>query len=232
MGADLTRRRHLFFDLDDTLWDFESNSLVVLKALFDELALAARLNTGFDRFLGVYRQINQELWNQYYRGEADKQHVRDQRFRFTFQHFGYDDEALYLQASQRYLDRAPHGRVLIPGCMEVLDYLSRSYALHLITNGFREVQSIKLDGCGLRPYFSQVIISEEHGMVKPDLRLFQLAEKLAGAESTSCVMIGDNMDCDIRGAVNAGWEAIHFTPGGSTHTGKQIRELKELMQMF
>ncbi|MCC6369521.1 MAG: noncanonical pyrimidine nucleotidase, YjjG family [Bacteroidia bacterium] len=229
----LKQKRHLFFDLDDTLWDFQRNSNYVLRQLYSEFDLQAKLKTDFDGFLSAYKRINQQLWQQYNQRLVDKNHIRNHRFNLAFKEFGYDNYSENLSITEQYLERAPKGTHLKEDCLAVLDYLKPKYELHIITNGFKEIQAIKLDGAGLRNYFGQIIISEEHQMVKPEEQLFRLAERLAGAHTNECVMIGDNFESDIKGALNAGWEAIHFVEDNEpAYTGRQIKKLKELKALF
>lgn len=233
MGSDLKNRKHLFFDLDDTLWDFEKNSSAVLKELFLEFELESKLNTNFQNFNSIYQQTNLQLWDQYNRKEIDKQYLRNHRFNLTFNQFDYDNYSENLQVTEHYLERAPKGTALKENCIETLDYLTQNYKLHIITNGFKEVQHIKIDGSGLRNYFSQIIISEEHHLTKPDTALFRLAESFAGTSADNCVMIGDNFECDIKGALNAGWEAVYFgKDSGDAFAGRKIEDLAELKEIF
>jgi putative hydrolase of the HAD superfamily len=233
MGSDLKNKRHLFFDLDDTLWDFEKNSSVVLEELFHEFELAGKLNTEFHQFKTIYKSINQQLWDRYYKKEIDKHYVRNARFHLTFRHFNYDNPGETVLIGERYIGRAPHGKVLKENCIDTLEYLKEKYELHIITNGFKETQVIKIDGNGLRIYFSQILISEEHELRKPDQKLFKLAERMTGADSHECVMIGDNFECDVEGALNAGWEAVYFSERvRPDFVGHRIGSLRELKTLF
>ncbi len=232
MGTDLRNKQHLFFDLDDTLWDFENNSAAVLCELFTLLGLEDKLKTDASSFCAVFRHINTSLWTQYYKKEMDKQTVRDRRFYLTFCHFGYDNSADSQQASAFYIGRAPYGKLLRPDCLETLDYLKGRYQLHIITNGFREVQFIKIDGCNLRPYFSTILIGEDHQLLKPDVELFRIAEKMTGALAEHCVMIGDSLECDVLGAMSAGWEAIYTGEEESDGCFRKIKRLGDLKALF
>ncbi len=232
--AVLNTIKHIFFDLDDTLWDFELNSAAVLQQLFTEFNLSQKLNTDFHTFHVGYKKINAELWRAYYQKQLVKEELRNQRFHQTFLAFGYEAYSESLNVSELYLNRSPHGTILKPNCLEVLDYLKPNYQLHIITNGFKEVQHIKLQSCNLSSYFKNVIISEEHGLIKPDVAIFRLAEQLSNAQAKECVMIGDNLESDIQGGKNAGWETIHFNDNSlqnSTHF-KSIKSLEELKGML
>jgi putative hydrolase of the HAD superfamily len=232
MGG-LTNKQHVFFDLDDTLWDFEKNSERVLRQLFDEFFLAQKLHCEFDVFYQRYKIENKNLWSLYYQKKIDKQFLRNHRFNTVFKLFGYDDYDRNLLISEQYLKRSPNGTVLKDNCFVVLDYLKQRYHLHIITNGFKDVQDIKLKASGIQHYFNNVIISEAHQLSKPDERIFRLAEKMAATSKQHCVMIGDNLESDITGALNAGWEAIHYADNkDANYKGLHISDLIELKSLL
>lgn len=209
----MKRVKHIFFDLDHTLWDFERNSREAILQLFLDDGFDTLLNTDFNSFIAVYEGINHELWSRYARQEVTKEELRYQRFYQTFLHFGYDRLELAKDWADRYLAVSPYKTHLIEDSLDVLNYLkAKDYVLHLITNGFREVQHIKLDQSGLRDFFHHIIISEDHGLSKPDIKIFELARSLSGADTVECVMIGDNYETDIAGALAASWQAIHLSP--------------------
>ncbi len=225
--------KHIFFDLDNTLWDFEKNSREALLHLFLEHHIQNKCKVNFDEFIIVYEEINHELWRQYSLQQTTKAELRYQRFHQTFLNFGFDNIDLAHQWADDYLRISPYKTHLIEGTLDVLNYLKQKYVLHLITNGFKEVQHIKLDTCGLTSFFDQIIISEDHGFNKPDIRIFELAEKLANVDKSQCVMIGDNYDADISGAKNAGWKAIHLTQHkNKTNDHFEIENLAELLKLF
>lgn len=224
--------KHIFFDLDDTLWDFEKNSSLVLVQLYSEYGLRDKLKVPYEEFHKAYVKMNRRFWQQYNSGEIDKQHLRNHRFNETFKLFSYDNYEENLEITDHYLKRAPHGTLLVEGCHDVLAHLRKKYTLHIITNGFREVQDVKLDGADLRKYFSQVIISEVHGVNKPNEGIFRIAENLSGAGKQECLMIGDNYESDIMGAANAGWKSIHFSSEKARGSGHTITHLSQLMSIL
>lgn len=224
--------KHIFFDLDDTLWDFEKNSGDVLEQLFGEYNLSAKLKTDFTVFHSTYREVNNEFWRQYYQRKIDKQYLRNNRFNETFKKFGYNNYEENLLVTEQYLQRSPYGKQLKDNCIDVLNYLKPNYQLHIITNGFKEVQNIKLDNSGLRNYFNQIIISEEHALTKPDVKIFRLAEQFANCKARECVMIGDNLESDIDGALNAGWKAIYLGESRHEKNALSITGLSELKGHF
>jgi putative hydrolase of the HAD superfamily len=233
MARDLTNKKHLFFDLDDTLWDFEKNSGHVLEQLFLEFDLADKLKTDFSTFHSTYKKTNLQLWIEYSKKEINKEYLRNHRFNLAFKQFNYDNYNENLVITEHYLERGPKGKHLKDGCIDTLEYLNKNYHLHIITNGFKEVQAIKIDGCGLRDYFKNIIISEEHNLSKPEEKIFRLAETFADAKTEECVMIGDNFESDIVGALNAGWEAIYYTEQKpESYSGRHILNLADLKKLF
>lgn len=225
--------KHIFFDLDDTLWDFEKNASTVLLQLFNGFGLATKLNVTFHDFYAQYKTFNAQLWQNYSDKKITKQYLRNNRFNLVFNNFGYDNYLENLEISERYLELSPQGQHLKYGCIETLNYLKQNYTLHIITNGFKEVQHLKIDGCGLRSYFKTIIISEEHQLSKPDVQIFRLAEAYAKANKEDCIMIGDNFLNDVKGALNAGWQAIYYSEKNHKNfTGKYISCLTQLKNIF
>lgn len=223
--------KHIFFDLDNTLWDFKKNSREVLLYLFEEHHIEKNLSIGFDEFIDIYENQNAQLWEKYHLQKITKEELRIQRFNNTFLHFGANEEELSRAWSDKYVKLSPYKTHLIEGTLDVLNYLKNNYHLHLITNGFKEVQHIKLHETGLKSHFKQIIISEEHNLSKPDTKLFELAEQLSNSQKNECVMIGDNYDTDIIGAVNAGWKAIHFVAEQKTESHPSIFQIKKLGEL-
>jgi putative hydrolase of the HAD superfamily len=229
----LSHKKHVFFDLDDTLWDFQSNSERVLRELYKEFGLGEKLNAGVNDFLEEYKRVNLLFWSLYGKGKINKTYLREQRFKETFKRFDYDNGTDNQLLTLAYLSRAPKGSQLKQGCIEILEYLRQKHSLHIITNGFREIQGVKIDSGGIRGFFQHIIISEEYGLNKPNEGIFRLAEHLSGAETAECVMIGDNFENDVQGALNAGWEAIHLDNDNSNaFNGHRIKELLDLKKFF
>lgn len=226
--------KHLFFDLDNTLWDFDKNTETVLNKLFYQYKLEPNLNANFDSFYKVYLKNNELLWHLYGFRKISKDELRFKRFFDTFFDFGINDSALAQSFSDLYIQQAPQGTLLKPHCIETLNELMKKFELHIITNGFTQSQTIKLSNCGLMPYFKHIIISEETGYNKPELEIFNLARNMAKANPKNCVMIGDDLINDVQGALNAGWQAVHFCE----HSAKKesgyisITALPELLKMF
>jgi putative hydrolase of the HAD superfamily len=226
-----TNYRHLFFDLDNTLWDFDANSKEVIEELFNEYELEEKCQTPFDAFIRCYYKINDDLWSQYKNNEITKEHLRSHRFHLTMAHFKHVNQNLAIKIENEYIQRSPFRKNLIPGAKEILEILSKKYLLHIITNGFKEVQHIKLRECGIDKYFKEIIISEEIGYNKPSPEIFTFALRKANAVAKESIMIGDDEKADIEGAENKGIQAILFDPKEryQKKPGRLIiRALKEL----
>lgn len=223
--------KHIFFDLDRTLWDFEKNSENALKQLFDETA-DRHLLPSFPKFLNVYKEVNAKLWTKYGKGKITKEELRDARFTKTFQKLEVFDNTLGEYFGENYLKISPYQTVLFPHAIETLEELkTEGYSMHIITNGFVEVQHIKLENCGLKPYFTHILCSEEVSANKPSPIIFKKAMELAGTSAANSIMIGDDLEVDIIGATNVGMHAIHFDPEGRMKDrvdGTRIRQLNEL----
>ncbi len=198
--------------MDHTLWDFDKNSREAILHLFTEDTIRLSCNTEFDTFINVYETINRELWQQYALKYITKEELRYQRFYKTFLYFNFDNIELAKRWADDYLTISPYKTHLIEGTIDVLNYLTqKNYILHIITNGFKEVQHIKLETSALKAFFHHIIISEDYGVNKPDIKIFELAQQLSEAKNTECIMIGDNYETDILGALNADWKAIYFS---------------------
>ncbi|MFL5753946.1 MAG: YjjG family noncanonical pyrimidine nucleotidase [Bacteroidia bacterium] len=227
--------KHIFFDLDRTLWDFEVNSQLVLKQLIDEHELEQKCGASQEDILNRYYLVNDDLWKRYRMSGISKEELRSSRFSGTMSYFGYGNAELGKVLEEEYIARSPYQKNLLPHTLEALNYLKDNYQLHIITNGFKEVQYIKLENCGLRSYFSKVIISEEVGYNKPDPGIFKAALQQAEALASESAMIGDDLQVDVVGAVKAGMYGIYYNPAGHPHEENlhaEITTLKELIGIF
>lgn len=225
---------HLFFDLDRTLWDFDRNSELALRQLFSEEELEARIG-GFEHFHKQYVYQNAHLWKLYGKGIIKKEELRYERFRVTLKHFKIKDEALVQRLSDAYVHISPRQTALFPKAIETLKELANmGFRLHIITNGFQEVQFVKLENCGLRAFFDVVVCSEFVGKNKPDLAIFKYAMNQANAKAEKSVMIGDDYHVDIAGALRAGMRGIWFDPSSKNQFNYEntISELALLPEML
>ncbi|MBD3636445.1 MAG: noncanonical pyrimidine nucleotidase, YjjG family [Crocinitomicaceae bacterium] len=226
----MTNVQHIFFDLDHTLWDFEKNSNETLSELFDEFRLEERIDNK-DKFLATYQTVNGIYWKKYRDGVIDKKTVRSGRFTDTLRRFRlHDAEDLGKRIGDLYIQRGPTKTNLFPHVHETLQYLSDKYPLHIITNGFKEVQFIKLGGSNLEKYFDIVLCSEEVGVNKPHRKVFETAMKMASVDPANSVMIGDNLEADIIGADKVGMNTILFDPK-SEYDGNHFTVINSLLEL-
>jgi len=227
--------KHIFFDLDRTLWDFETNSKETLRELYEETDLRIHGIKHFETFLHAYRIENAKCWEKYRHGYMTKEELRPTRFNNTLKFFNIGDQSIVNAFDQGYVARSPHKTALLPGAVQVLDYLRGDYKMHIITNGFVEVQHIKLKNCGLTDYFEQVVISEETPWKKPAPEVFHHACELAGADISESLMVGDDMAADIKGAKNAGMDQVFYNPTGAktpediTFVIKHLDQLRDIL---
>jgi putative hydrolase of the HAD superfamily len=204
------RYTHLFFDLDHTLWDFEANSRQTLQDLYRDMELAQRGVNDFDLFHKNYLLHNDKLWERYRNGYIKVDELRWKRMWLTLLDFKIADEPLARQMGVVFLDLLPTRKLLFPYTIEILEYLrAKKYELHMITNGFEKTQYSKLEHSGLSPYFTHVITSEGSNSLKPHKEIFEYAFQKTGADPAKSIMIGDTIDVDILGAVNAGIDQVH-----------------------
>lgn len=223
--------RHLFFDLDRTLWDMERNARETLAELFEQYGLQARGIESSEIFIEHYNRYNDLLWDRYRKKLIDKPTLRALRFKQTLAHLGVHDHKLADQFDIEYINEAPKKTNLIPGTIELLDKLKDNFQLHIITNGFPEVQHHKIVNGGLQHYFDIIITSEGCGYSKPDHRIYKHALKKSGSTKEEALMIGDDLHCDIIGAREAGWHQVFFNPAKGDHGEKVTYEICELNEI-
>lgn len=235
MNTPIVKYRHIFFDLDHTIWDFERNSRETLADLYDSHKLRSKGITSEWEFIAEYERINELLWEKYRNHEIDKITLRNTRFMEVLNHWGIARPELAHSMNEMYLAESPRKTNLIPGAKEALRYLSNQYALHLITNGFVEVQKVKIRNSGIDFFFEEVIISELVGFPKPDPRIFAHALTKSGALRSESIYIGDHPESDIKGSKNAGWDQVFFNPAGLKHDLNptfEIEAMDELKVLF
>lgn len=224
--------RHLFFDLDHTLWDFDTNATETLHQLFHDYQLARHGTFTLTQFAQRYNDVNHALWRLYQANKISQQQLRETRFHRTLTRLGVAETDIPADISARFTDLLPQRSAVFPHTHEVLDYLrSRGYQMHLITNGFEDVQHLKLASSKLTEYFEEVITSEASGCLKPDPRMFAHALGRTGAIAAESLMIGDNLECDVLGAYNAGIDQVYFNPGKRRHFAEVTHEISSLDQL-
>lgn len=211
------RYKHLFIDLDKTIWDFESNSRVTFREIYEKYQLKSHGVSHLHNFIEIYTGINDMLWGLYRENKIKKEILSIRRFELTLQEFGIDNLILATQIAEDYISLSPQKTILFPNSREALNYLKINYSLHIITNGFEEVQQKKLDVCDLRKYFTTITTSEEAGVKKPATRIFKLALEKAAANANESLMIGDDLEVDMAGARLIGMDTLFFNPQGHVH---------------
>jgi putative hydrolase of the HAD superfamily len=228
--------RHLFFDLDHTLWDFNENARLTLSELYDELELKNAGVSNFEQFLSVYLEHNEQLWEKYRNGILKAEELRWKRMWNTLVDFGVYDEKIARRLGNRFLELLPTRKILFPDAVDTLQYLKdKGYQLHLITNGFEETQHCKLRNCGISDFFVEVITSEGSNSMKPKKEIFDFALNKAKAMQHHSIMIGDSIEVDIKGAQNAGIDQVYVNHIGEVCSIKPtytVTSLKELQNIF
>lgn len=226
-----TKYRHLFFDLDHTIWDFDKNAEEALHELYGIYGLKELGLHSPDLFIETYTRNNHRLWAEYHTGKITKVELREARFKKTFTELGIHPDQVPVGFEADYVKLCPTKTNLFPEAHETLQYLQSKYTLHLISNGFQESTELKISGTNIGSYFQHIIISEVVGINKPDKAIFEHALNLAGAIRNESLMIGDSLEADVRGALNFGMDAIYFNPAGldkPEDVPVQITHLKEL----
>ncbi|NQX40200.1 putative hydrolase of the HAD superfamily [Pedobacter steynii] len=227
--------KHIFFDLDHTIWDFDRNAEETLTELYAQYQLESLGLRSSREFIDTYTENNQLLWAEYHLGKITKETLRSERFSKTFIQLGIQPSHIPSQFEDDYVRLTPTRTNLFEGSEKVLTYLQKKYTLHIISNGFKESTLTKMDKSGLNPYFSNVIISEDVGVNKPDKAIFEYALRLASAQKEESIMIGDSLEADIRGAQDYGMKAIYFNPMNKEKPEDvvwQITHLEELLNHF
>ena len=228
----MTRYQHIFFDLDNTLWDFDRSSILAFDKIFEIFNL---INYGIPSakdFHKTYFDHNNKLWDLYRKGEIDKEFLKIERFRLPLKDYGIVDEKLAIDLGESYTDYAARLVALVPNTMEVLNYLKeKNYNIHLITNGFLEVQSIKMQSSGLDKMIDHSFVSEVVGFKKPDHRIFFHAMDAVGGNIKNSVMIGDDLSVDIIPAKEIGMKHIYFNRKKISHNEMLDYEIEDLIEI-
>jgi putative hydrolase of the HAD superfamily len=224
--------KHLFFDLDHTLWDFHNNQITTLKQLFINYQLDRFFNS-FDDFFEQYMPINTRLWHEYQQGRIPKKDVKVGRFYQTFLKAGFDDMSVAETIAEDFVSDNSLQTQVIPHTMELLEYLKKkNYRLYIITNGFREAQHLKMEKSGLTTFFEKTFISEDIGASKPHRKFFEYAIKSANARKAESLVIGDSLENDIKGARDFGVDQVYFNPEKIPHEEKVFREIASLEELI
>lgn len=236
MKPDSPKYRHLFFDLDHTLWDFDANAKESLAELYIFFELESKFISPFEIFYRTYLKHNEILWDRFEKGYITSEELKWKRMWRTLMDFRIGDEKLAKEMSAKFLEILPTKKRVFDYTFEILDYLTqKKYSLHLITNGFEKTQWMKLNNSSLAKYFTHVITSEVSNSMKPQKEIFEYALKKTNGKIEECIMIGDNQQADIQGALNAGMDTIfvnHIKANSTikpTHTIYHLKELESIL---
>ncbi|SFE18897.1 YjjG family noncanonical pyrimidine nucleotidase [Spirosoma endophyticum] len=227
--------KHLFFDLDHTLWDFDRNSAECIAELFDTFQLADLGILSAAEFSRHFIAINRQLWADYDKNLIEHGYIRKHRFPMVFRALGVDESAVHVDLNAEYLRLLPRKSHLLDSARDVLDYLKGRYTMHIITNGFAEIQATKMESSEIAHYFTHVITSENANAKKPDPLVFQYAMEISGTNANESLMIGDNYEADILGAKSVRLDTVFYNPEGVVVDDKptyDIRHWTELMTIL
>jgi putative hydrolase of the HAD superfamily len=227
----LKKYKHLLFDLDHTLWDYDTNAKETLLELFESRGLGAYGYFDEVKFISTFFEVNAKLWRDYNAGVISKYYIRQQRFAVVFQTLGLPEKYFPEHFDRDYVMECPKKSNAIPYAKELLAYLDGKYQMHIITNGFDDAQTLKLENSGFAKYFDKIVTSESCGAKKPSKQIFDYTLKLISANNTECIMIGDNLQADILGAKNANIDQVYFNPLSVPHAEEITIEIKSLAEL-
>jgi len=224
--------RHIFFDLDNTLWDHRKNAYLTLKEIFAREKVYEAHQLEFEDFHREYFTINENLWAQIRDGEIDKEYLRKHRFYDSFLFFGIDDEELAEKFESNFLDEILNYNELVPGAFEILEYLSeKPYTLHVLSNGFQEVTFRKTELSGIKNYFETITSADEINIRKPKAEIYAYGLGKANAKPEESIMIGDDWIADIHGARAFGMQAIFFDVFDDNYQHDDLITIKKLPEL-
>jgi putative hydrolase of the HAD superfamily len=222
--------KHIFFDLDRTLWDFDKNSTEALRDLIKVFHLEDKVKD-VNEFVKCFHYYNDKLWDDFREGKLKKQLLRLERFRLLLNRYEISEKKTVEKISQFYLNTAPAKAALVNNCKEILDYLKPKYKLYVISNGFYDVQLTKIINSGISNYFSKLFTSDRIGYAKPDKRIYEYAIRSVHAHKEESLMIGDDVKNDIEGARNADIDQVYFNPDKLVISLKPTYEINNLLNL-
>lgn len=224
--------QHIFFDLDNTLWDHRRNAYLTLKDIFIRENVQEKYNLGFEDFHKEYFTINERLWAQIRDGEIDKEYLRKHRFYDAFLFFGIDDFELSQTFENNFLDEILNYNDLVEGAFELLEYLSgKKYKLHILSNGFKEVTYRKCELSGIKNYFETITSADEINIRKPHPEVYEYALNKAGAMKEESMMIGDDWIADVEGAKSFGLKVVFFDVFNDNYKAEEVTVIKKLAEL-
>ena len=222
--------KHIFFDLDRTLWDFDANSRAALTDVFRKYNLDQYFESP-EPFVKSYHKHNEILWYQYREGNIKKEILRSLRFELTLRDAGVENHDLAKEIGEDYLVLSTEKTILFPYTHEILSYLQKKYPPYILTSGFRETQFSKMKNCDLTKYFHTVFTSETIGYNKPNPKIFQWAITSVNVRKDECLMIGDDVEVDILGAKSFGIDQVFFNPDKILTDSKPTYEIESLLEL-
>ncbi len=228
----MKKYKHLFFDLDHTLWDFDNNTAEAIEEIYTIFNISQWSFFTFNDFINVFNEVNNILWDKFNHGKIDRMELRQHRFPMILTRLGVDERVIPTGIGEKYLELSPKKSKVLPFTHEILEYLKPNYQLHIISNGFDDVQHSKLEAAKIHHYFDKIVTSDSSNFRKPQKEIFEFAMEVAGATRANAIMIGDNVDTDITGAQNAKMDHIFFNPNKITHTLNVTHEIESLQQIM
>ena len=224
--------QHIFFDLDNTLWDHRKNAYLTIKTLFEKEEITLKYGIDFEEFHSVYHDINEKLWEDIRDGIIDKEYLRKHRFYDTFNHFGIDDLELSMYFEEHFLDKILNFNHLVEGAEYILNYLkSKKFTLHIISNGFQEVTERKCILSKIDHYFNTITSADSVGIRKPNPEIFEYSLGLAKAKKEESILIGDDWIADCLGAQNFGIDVIFFDVLNESPAQENLKVIKHLLHI-
>ncbi len=221
----------LFFDLDHTLWDYDKGARETIKELYEAYQLQEKVAFDVEALQEKFFEVNYQLWADYNIGKIDSEYLRTKRFVRIFEELGADIRLIPVNFTSEYVNTCPQKPYVIDGAFDLLDHLTEQFSLHIITNGFEDVQHVKLEKSGLRKYFDEVITSERAGGKKPGKEIFEFALQVSKARIQNSLMIGDNFQTDIIGAKRAGIGQVYYNPQRVAHQEELTFEIGHLSEL-
>ncbi|MCW1964171.1 YjjG family noncanonical pyrimidine nucleotidase [Chryseobacterium viscerum] len=226
------KMQHVFFDLDNTLWDHRRNAYLTIKELFEKQEITSKYHIDFEEFHSVYHDINEELWEKIRDGIIGKEYLREHRFYDSFKHFGVENKELALYFEENFLDNIVSHNELVEGAEDVLEYLkAKNYTLHIISNGFQEVTERKCTLSGIAPYFKTITSADSVGVRKPNPRIFEYSLGLSEARKEESILIGDDWIADAMGATDFGMDTIFFNVYKEDKQREGLKAITHLQQI-
>lgn len=225
------RVKHIFFDLDNTLWDHRGNSEATLLEMFETYEITKKYNLEFDEWHDIFYEENELLWQQIRDNKISKEKLRELRFKVPFAHFGIENKALSEEFETVYLEKLSHKEKPVEGALELINYLYPKYKIHIITNGFVEVSQAKVNNLGINEKVLTLTCADELEIRKPDSRIFQHAMDKAKSTKENSLIIGDDWIADVIGGTDFGWQAIFFDSLNEGFTLENVAVVKNMIEI-